>query len=92
MPHLHMPHLQENVKGLGRMPEGSGFDLGVYMSVRAYGSRFRTSGSAVNLALTLISNQVFSKSFCRSQLPQKSVNLSFTVTNTKNTLKDVCGY
>ena len=30
-------------------------------------------------------------SFCRCQLPHKSVNLSFTITNIKNTLTDLCG-
>ena len=32
----------------------------------------------------LISQKVFFKSFCRSQLPHKSVNLSFILTNMKN--------
>jgi hypothetical protein len=35
--------------------------------------------------------KVFSKTFCRSQLPLKSVNLSFTTTNTKNKLTHLCG-
>ena len=38
-----------------------------------------------------ISHKEFSKSFCRSQLPNKSINISFTVTNIKNTLTDLCG-
>ena len=39
----------------------------------------------------LISHKVFLKSFCRSQLPHKSVNLSFTITHTKNKLKNLYG-
>ena len=39
----------------------------------------------------LISQKVFIKSFCKSQLPQKSVNLSFITTNIKNKLTDSCG-
>ena len=38
-----------------------------------------------------ISHKVFIKSFYRSHLPHKSVNLSFTITNTKNMLTDLCG-
>ena len=40
--------------------------------------------------LDLISHKVFMKPFCRSQLPHKSVNLSFTITNIKNKLTDFC--
>ena len=39
----------------------------------------------------LISHKVFLKSFCRSQRPHKSVNLSFTVTSNKNKQTDLCG-
>jgi len=38
-----------------------------------------------------ISNTVFFKSFCRSRLPQKSVNLSFAIAGMKNKLTDLCG-
>ena len=38
----------------------------------------------------LISHEVFFKSFCRSQLHQKSVNLSFSITNIKKRLTDLC--
>ena len=38
-----------------------------------------------------ISPKVFLKSFCRSQLPSKSVNLSFTINDMKNKLTDLCG-
>ena len=38
-----------------------------------------------------ISHQVFSRSFCRGQLPYESVNLSFTITNIKKKLTDLCG-
>ena len=33
--------------------------------------------------LGFISQNVFIKSFCKSELPHKSVNLSFIITNTK---------
>ena len=39
----------------------------------------------------LIAHNVFLKSFCKSQLPHKSANLSFTITNIKNKLTDLCG-
>jgi len=42
-------------------------------------------------ARDLFSHKVFSKSFDRSQLPHKSVNLSFTITNVKNKLMDLYG-
>ena len=38
----------------------------------------------------LISHKVFFKSFRRSQLPKRSVNVSFTITNIKNKLTDYC--
>ena len=37
------------------------------------------------------SHQSSFKSFCRSQLPHTSVNLSFSISNTKNRLTDSCG-
>jgi len=42
-------------------------------------------------ATNLISHKEFLQSFCRSQLPHKSVNLSFTITNINNKLTDLCG-
>ena len=45
----------------------------------------------VHLQSPFISDKVFVKSFCRSQLPHKSVNLSFTVTNMKHKLTKLCG-
>ena len=38
-----------------------------------------------------ISHKVFTKSFCRSQLPHKIHNLSLFITNMKNELTDLCG-
>ena len=38
-----------------------------------------------------IAYKMFLKSLCRSQLPHKSVNLSFTITNIKDKLTDLCG-
>ena len=39
----------------------------------------------------LFSHTVFLKSFFRSQIPHKSVNVSFTITDIKNKLTDLCG-
>ena len=38
-----------------------------------------------------ISQKVFQKSFCKSQFPHKSVNLSFIITDTKNKLTNLYG-
>ena len=38
-----------------------------------------------------ITHKACFQSSCKSQLPHKSVNLSFTITNTKNKLTDLCG-
>ena len=38
-----------------------------------------------------IPHKVFLKAFRRSQLPHKSVNLSFTITNIKHKSMDFCG-
>jgi len=38
-----------------------------------------------------ILHHVCLRSFCRIQLPHKSVNLLFTITNMKNKLTDLCG-
>ena len=40
---------------------------------------------------TVLSQRVFIKSFCKSQFPHKSVNLSFTITNMMNKLTDFAG-
>ena len=45
---------------------------------------------ALALCPTFIPDKVFSKSFCRSQLPHKSIKFSFTITDTKNQLTDLC--
>ena len=39
----------------------------------------------------LITHKVFLESFCESQLPHKSVNFLFTLTNMKNELTDAGG-
>ena len=36
--------------------------------------------------------KVFSKSFCKSQFPHESVNLSFILVMIKDQLMDLCGY
>jgi len=36
-------------------------------------------------------SQLFIKSFCRSQLPHRSVNLSFNITDIKNKFTDLYG-
>jgi len=38
-----------------------------------------------------ILHKVFIKSFCKSQFPQTSVNLSFDITNLKNKVTNLCG-
>ena len=43
------------------------------------------------LRMFFVSHRVISKSFCRSQFPHKSVNSSFTITDIKNKLTDLCG-
>jgi len=40
----------------------------------------------------LISQKVFVDAFFKSQLPHKSVNLSFIITYEKNKLMDLCGH
>jgi len=66
----------------GRVPPVSSFD--------ARGGACGLEGEARPGASNVISHTVFLKSFCRSQLPHKSVNLSFTITNIKNKLTDLC--
>ena len=38
-----------------------------------------------------ISQKLFVKLFCKSQFPDKSVNVFFILTNIKNKLIDLCG-
>jgi len=49
------------------------------------------SSCDVCLRSNLISHEVFSKSFRRSQLPHKSVNVSLTITIIKNEVTDFFG-
>ena len=51
------------------------------------GARFRVQGSGFRVQ----GSGSFCKSFCKSQFPHKSVNLSFIITNIKSQLTDVCG-
>ena len=46
---------------------------------------------SANHSSHFISHKVFSKSFCKSQLLHRFVNLFFTITNLKNTFSDLCG-
>ena len=66
----------EFLKKVSKMISTMGMD-----HIRAY-MRFK-------LVHRFISHKVFSKIFCRSQLPHKSVNVSFTITNTKNKLTNL---
>ena len=50
--------------------------------------KFRSPGSCVAV---LISQQVFVKSFCKSQFPNKSVNLFFILVTIKESLTDLWG-
>ena len=45
----------------------------------------------VRVPNVFMSHKVFLKTFGRSQLHHKSVNLSFTITNMKNKLTEFCG-
>jgi hypothetical protein len=45
----------------------------------------------IPINLAFISHKVFLKTFCRSQLPHKPVNLSFTITYIKNQLTNLWG-
>ena len=49
--------------------------------------------AAVYLRVTheFMPQKLFVKSFCRSQLPYKSVNSSFIITNMKKRLTNLCG-
>ena len=43
------------------------------------------------ISTRIISQKVFIKSFCKSQFPHRSVELSFIITNLKSKLTDLCG-
>ena len=88
------------------MVQGSGFrflisGFGVQSSVfRVQGSEIRIQGVGGRHARlrvlsraheNFISRKVCSKPFRRSQPPPKSVDLSFTMTNAKIRLTDLCG-
>ena len=51
----------------------------------------RSVGSKAYLDQKLISHKVSFKSFCKSRFPHKFVNLSFTISNIKNTLTNSYG-
>ena len=42
-------------------------------------------------ACQIIAHKVFITSFCKSQFPHKSVNLSSIITSIKDKLTDLCG-
>ena len=50
-----------------------------------------TSSRKSELEKSITSQKVFMKSFCKSQFPHNSVNLSLIITNIKNNLTDWCG-
>jgi len=64
-----------------------------YLGERGQCRRPRNHTPAAHLrpASVLITQKVFLKSFFKSQLPYKSVNLSFIITNINNKLTDLCG-
>ena len=43
------------------------------------------------VSCSLVSHKVFSRLFCESQLPHKSVNVFFIISNVTNNLKNLCG-
>ena len=61
-----------------------------YLS-RALSARGRWQPIRTAQASGLISQKMFLKSFCRSQLPHKSVNVCLTFTYMKNKRADLCG-
>ena len=56
------------------------------------GDRYRLRGLGLPIIdhVTLVEDAL-KKSSCISQLPHKSANLSFTITNIKNNLTNLCG-
>ena len=64
----------------------------VLLAAVVFSSRIRRQGlTNAATVCNLISQKMFLKSFCSSQLPHKSVDLSLTITNIKNKLTDLCG-
>ena len=60
-------------------------------TVKVYVAGWLTCGPTGIIGTYLVSHNIFFKSFCRSQLLHKSVNLSFIITNIKNRLTDLWG-
>ena len=54
-------------------------------------SLYQSRGTLVTLVPDIIPQKVFIKAFRKSQLPHRSVNLSFTITNIKDKLTDLWG-
>jgi hypothetical protein len=76
--------LGSEVWGQGFKVQGLGSrDLGLWF-------RVPRSGCPRNSPV-FISDKAFLKSYCRSQLPHESVNLSFTVANIRNNFTNLCG-
>ena len=69
----------------GRVCDGADNEAGTPQRIQQLLSERRGQGWNP----VFISHKVFLSSFCRSQLPHKSVNLSFTITNKKNKLTDL---
>ena len=68
----------------------SGPDSGLDVQ-RFKSTPLRSEADARKRLLVFISQQVFVKSFCKSQFPHKSVNLSFILVTINDKLTDVCG-
>ena len=62
-----------------------------YLEIKFNNSDFVDAIGGGIMVYYLISQKVFTKSFCKSQFPHKSVNVSFIITNFDNTLTDLCG-
>ena len=76
-----------------RVPPPGGWDSG-FGDLRGLIKDFgKVSGwrGAGGWTRNIFSHKVFTNSFCKSQFPQKSVNVSFVIADIKNELTDLCG-
>ena len=88
-----MPHRDELRGWVGQAPgvHGSSCSGAKWVSSSAVAC-VAPAGVGAELDVTIAAGppQVTLKSFCRSQFPHKSVHLSFTITNIKNELTNLC--
>ena len=73
---------------LDHMEERAKID-GAYLAIAVCGILINGFG-AMFLGVSSLSHTLFFKSFCGSQLPHKSVNVSFAIAHMNNKLTDLC--